>query len=127
MSSTEELAKAETQRQLQSRGFSVSRSERGNFEAYKQGRRLRIKVRGLKKPNAVWLKESDLASVDFVIVYVLDKRDVWVLSTDEAKKLLDQYQLEYERRYGRRPREEGFNRSQLSAPTGWERLDDINA
>ena len=125
MTNTEEIAKAETQRQFQSRGFSVNRSDRGNLEAKKQGKQLRVKVRGLAKPNAIWLKKQDLAFVDLVVVYVVSEKTVWVFSKSEAQNLLDQYQAEYSKRHGSPPPAEGFNKSQFPEPTGWERLDDF--
>jgi hypothetical protein len=125
--STEHVALERVKAQLQKRGFDfvpkARNSSGGNIHAKRGNQQLRIAVKGLAKRNGVWLKERQVASVDIIVIYLIQDDDVWVFSPAEARALLVNYRADFILRNGRPPAAEGFNWSELPMPSGWSALD----
>lgn len=126
---TEQIALSQVERQLRQRGFSTNCPPRnrpdGDIHATKGDKLVRLEVKGLKKRNGVWLTRRQINAVDIIVIYVVEDDDVWVLSPEEAHSLLENYRIDFIRRNGRSPAQEGFNKSQFPKPTGWASLDHL--
>ena len=120
--SAEEFALSQVERELQTRGYGVTRMARnspeGDLHAVKADHRVRIEVKGLGTRNAVWLPQHQIDAVDIIIVYIVDEASVWVLSPQGASDLLKHYHDDFIARNGRPPKGPGWNASQFPQPTG---------
>ncbi len=126
---TEEVALCELEGQLRIRGYNVARTRRnsplGDLHARKGGKVVRFEVKGLDRRNGIWLKPRQVAAVDVVVVYIAREQNVWVLTSAEAKALVDHYHADFVLRNGRPPKGPGWNASQFPPPTGWGPLDQL--
>jgi hypothetical protein len=124
---TEYVARAEVAREFSNRGWTVTdmgRSREGNLLAKKNGRCLRIRVRGLAKLNAVWLEPEHVGpQIDLVVVCVIEGPQVWVLTRQQALLLMEAYRRDYKARNGHLPPANGWNVSLFPPPSGWGPLN----
>lgn len=127
--SAEDVALSRVEEQIRARGYKVIRRPRnykyGDLLAYKSGREVRVEVKGLATRNGLWLKRRQVEVVDIVVIYIVDEKNVWVLSQEDALSLLEDYQTDFIARKGRPPAAEGFNKNQFPHPTGWTPLDKL--
>ncbi|GAB62402.1 MAG: hypothetical protein DWB56_10250 [Candidatus Jettenia sp.] len=125
----EEVALSRVEEQIEARGYKVIRRPRnykyGDLLAYKSGREVRVEVKGLASRNGIWLKRRQVEVVDIMVIYIVDEKNVWVLSPKDALFLLNVYQTDFIARKGYPPAAEGFNKSQFPHPTGWVPLDKL--
>ena len=125
----EEVALSRVEEQIKARGYKVTRRPRnyryGDLLAHKSGREVRVEVKGLASRNGVWLKRRQVEVVDIIVIYIVDEKNVWVLSPKDALSLLDAYQTDFIARKGRPPAAEGFNANQFPHPTGWDPMDKL--
>ena len=124
---SEEIALAETEKQLRQRGWAVtrmgSRNRDGDIHARKGAKFIRVEVKGLAQINGVWLKERQANAVEAVVVYVVSDDSAWVHTRAQALAKLKEYDTDFRARHRRPPAAEGWNGSQFGKATGWQALD----
>lgn len=124
---SEQTALSQVEKQLRDRSYSVNRMSRnsreGDLHAKNGNKLVRFEVKGLEKRNGVWLSARQIDAVHIIVVYIVDENNVWVLSPDQARALLNHYHSDFILRNGRPPKQPGWNASQFPKPTGWAPLD----
>lgn len=126
---SEQTALSQVERQLRDRNYSVIRmprnSREGDLHARNDHKLVRFEIKGLNKRNGIWLSKRQIDAVDIIVVYIAEEDNVWVLSPDQARALLDHYHSDFIFRNGRPPKQPGWNSSQFPKPTGWSPLDNL--